>query len=184
MIEAARQGEVTVGTVSANGSDAIAFQLISQDQEVDFNTVVFQSGGEINTALLGGDIEAAGSNPAESIGQIEAGELKALAVFAEEPFSSGVLADVPTAAEEGVDVDITPTTQYRAAFAAGDISNDERAFWERALLDWTETDSYNEYIEDNFLSSVIRTGQELEDFLQGQQDQVRELFQDMGMEVE
>lgn len=177
LIKAAKQRRVAVGITGKTELDSIAFTLIAEDQKVKFDEVVFESGGEINTALLGGDVAAAGSNPGESIQQIEAKKFRALAVLTEERFSEGVLADVPTAKEQGVDIDVTPTLQYRGAFAASDISDAERAYWEKALVAWTKDKSYDEYIKTNYLTSAIRTGQEFEDFLAKQQSTVKPVIE-------
>ena len=173
MVKAAGQGKVTVGVSGKTGTDAIAFNLIAQKEGVKFDQVVFQSGGEISTALLGGDIDAAGSNPSESIGQLKADKLRALALLSEKRFSSGLLSRVPTAAEQGVNIDVTPTLQYRGPFAAGGITGDQRAYWEKATVAWTKTKDYKKYINNNYLTSTIRTGQDFEDFLAKQQRAIK-----------
>jgi putative tricarboxylic transport membrane protein len=177
VIDAANESRVTVGVAGATGLDTIVMGLVEEETGVNFERVVFQSGGEIVTAMLGGDIDIASLNPSEVIGQIKAGDLRPLAVFAEDPYEGGVLADVPTAKEEGVDVSFT---QYRGLFAAGGIEPDARRYWEAAIVDWTDTDSYDKYIEDNYLISVIRTGQEFEDYLKEYEQQVRQVLGNQG----
>ncbi|BBL80233.1 hypothetical protein RxyAA322_20870 [Rubrobacter xylanophilus] len=162
VIDAAREGRVTVGVAGATGLDTIVTSLMEEQTGVKFERVVFESGGEIVAALLGGDIEIASLNPSEVIGQLEAGEMRALAVFADERYERGMLAEIPTAKEEGVDVSFT---QYRGAFAAGGITPEQRRYWERAFVDWTERQSYEKYIRDNYLISVVRTGEEFESYL-------------------
>jgi putative tricarboxylic transport membrane protein len=163
VVEAARQGQVTVGVAGATGLDTIVTSLIEQEQDVEFQRVVFESGSEIVTALLAGDIDFAMLNPSEVIGQFQAGEQRAVAVFADERYEGEELADIPTAKEQGVDVTFT---QYRGAFAPGGITEEQRAFWEDALSRYTETEEYNQYIESNYLIPVLRTGEEFENFLQ------------------
>ncbi|WP_165874122.1 tripartite tricarboxylate transporter substrate binding protein [Rubrobacter taiwanensis] len=162
VIEAAGAERVLVGVAGATGLDTIVTSLMEEDQGVEFERVVFESGGEIVAALLGGDIDIAMLNPGEVIGQLEAGDMRALVVFADERYEGEQLADIPTAQEEGVDVTFT---QYRGLFAAGDISPEERSYWEEAILEWAETQSYDEYIERNYLISEIRAGQEFEEYL-------------------
>lgn len=180
MIKAAKQGKVNVGVSGKTGTDAIAFNLIAQKAGVKFNQVVFQSGGEINAALLGGDIDAAGSNPSESIGQLKANKVRALALLSEKRYSGGLLSKVPTAAEQGVSIDVTPTLQYRGPFAAGGITDAQRTYWEKATIAWTKTKSYKKYINNNYLTSTIRTGQEFEDFLAKQQSTIKAALKNSG----
>lgn len=69
---------------------------------------------------------------------------------------------MPTAKEEGVGVTFT---QWRGALGAGEINDDQRQYWIDTLVEWTETESYNNYIDNNFLRPTVRTGQEFQDYL-------------------
>jgi putative tricarboxylic transport membrane protein len=177
VIDAAEQSRLTVGVVGTTGLDTIVFGLLEENAGVEFERVVFESGGELVTALLGGDIVMASLNPSEVIGQLEAGDLKALVAFAEKPYESGELADVPTAKEEGFDVAFT---QYRGLLGPGGIQPEERQYWADALLAWTETDNFDKYIRDNYLISLIRTGQEFENYLQQYEKTIREVLGETG----
>jgi putative tricarboxylic transport membrane protein len=177
VIDAAEQSRLTVGVVGTTGLDTIVFGLLEENAGVEFERVVFESGGELVTALLGGDIVMASLNPSEVIGQLEAGDLKALVAFAEKPYESGELADVPTAKEEGFDVAFT---QYRGLLGPGGIQPEERQYWADALVAWTETDNFDKYIRDNYLISLIRTGQEFENYLQQYEKTIREVLGETG----
>ena len=177
VIDAAEQSRLTVGVVGTTGLDTIVFGLLEENAGVEFERVVFESGGELVTALLGGDILLASLNPSEVIGQLEAGDLKALVAFAEKPYESGELADVPTAKEEGFDVAFT---QYRGLLGPGGIQPEERQYWADALLAWTETDNFDKYIQDNYLISLIRTGQEFESYLQEYEKTIRKVLGESG----
>jgi putative tricarboxylic transport membrane protein len=177
VIDAAEQSRLTVGVVGTTGLDTIVFGLLEENAGVEFERVVFESGGELVTALLGGDIVMASLNPSEVIGQLEAGDLKALVAFAEKPYESGELADVPTAKEEGFDVAFT---QYRGLLGPGGIQPEERQYWADALVAWTETDNFDKYIRDNYLITLIRTGQEFENYLQQYEKTIREVLGETG----
>jgi putative tricarboxylic transport membrane protein len=163
--------------VGTTGLDTIVFGLLEENAGVEFERVVFESGGELVTALLGGDIVMASLNPSEVIGQLEAGDLKALVAFAEKPYEGGELADVPIAKDEGYDVAFT---QYRGLFGPGDIPSEARKYWADALLAWTETDNYDKYIQDNYLISLIRMGQEFERYLQQYEKTIRRVLGETG----
>lgn len=177
VIDDAKSRRVTTGIVAATGLDAIVASLVEKDQGVKFERVVFESGGEEVAALLAGDIEMALLNPGEVIGQLEAGKVKALAAFADERYQGGMLADVPTAKEQGVDVNFT---QYRGLLAAGGIPEEARAFWEDALIEYTKSPGYDKYIEDNYLKPVVRKGQEFEDYLAQYETTLEEVFKELG----
>ena len=177
VIDAAKQSRLTVGVVGTTGLDTIVFGLLEERAGIEFERVVFESGGELVTALLGGDIVMASLNPSEVIGQLEAGDLKALVAFAEKPYEGGELADVPTAKEEGYDVSFT---QYRGLFGPGGIQPEEKKYWADALVAWTDTDNYDKYIQDNYLISLIRTGQEFENYLQEYEKTIRDVLGETG----
>ena len=177
VVDATKQRRLTVGVVGTTGLDTIVFGLLEERAGVEFERVVFESGGELVTALLGGDIVTASLNPSEVIGQIEAGDLKALVAFAEKPYEGGELADVPTAKQEGYDVSFT---QYRGLLGPGGIQPEARKYWADALVAWTETDNYNKYIQDNYLISLIRTGQEFESYLQEYEKTIRKVLGETG----
>lgn len=175
VIDAAKKERLTVGVAGSTGLDTIVFSQVEDQANVDFERVVFESGGEIINAMLGGDIDLASLNPGEVIGQLEAGKLKALTAFAQKRYEGGQLADVPTAKEQGVNVSFT---QYRGAFAPGGIKPDERKYWADALVKWTKTDSYDKYIKDNSLISLVRTGQEFEDYLKQYEKTLQDVLGD------
>lgn len=63
----------------------------------------FEGGGEAMGALLGGHIEVFPGDASEVRGQLEAGEIRLLATFSDKRLP-GPFADVPTAKEQGFDV--------------------------------------------------------------------------------
>ncbi|HYO31148.1 MAG TPA: tripartite tricarboxylate transporter substrate-binding protein, partial [Thermomicrobiales bacterium] len=74
---------VSWGGGSAGGTDHVLVGLIAQDQGIDptqINYVPVSGGGEALAAILGGQVTAGVSGVGEWLAQIEAGELRALAV--------------------------------------------------------------------------------------------------------
>jgi putative tricarboxylic transport membrane protein len=162
VLDAAKQGRLTVGVAGATGLDTIVFSLVEEQEGVEFERVVFESGAEIVNAMLGGNIDLASLNPGEVIGQIKSGDVKGIVAFAEKRYEGDLFGDVPTAKEEGVDVAFT---QFRGALAPGGIQPEARKYWADALIAWTKTDNYQQYIQDNYLISRIRVGKEFESYL-------------------
>lgn len=178
LVNAAEKGQVNIA-ISGKGSPAsLAFKLIEEDQDVSFNRVVFESGAANNAALLGGDVAAAGANPGEAIELIKAGKVRALAIFKEERFQREPLSNVPTIAEAGVDVDVTPTLQFRGILAAPGLSEAQKTYWENAVKEWSKTESYKTYIDNNYLTPKVRTGNEFAEFLAKQHATIEPLLKD------
>jgi putative tricarboxylic transport membrane protein len=59
--------KVTVGGTQLGSSDSICAYLIEKAAGVQFNYIVFNSGGEVNAALMGGHVDWAMSNPGEAL---------------------------------------------------------------------------------------------------------------------
>ncbi|WP_136068695.1 tripartite tricarboxylate transporter substrate binding protein [Modicisalibacter radicis] len=178
LVDAAKESQVNIA-ISGKGSPAsLAFKLIEKDQDVSFNRVVFESGSANNAALLGGDVAAAGANPGEAIELIKASKVRALTIFKETRFQKSPLADIPTIAEAGIDVDVTPTLQFRGIIAAPGLSEAQKTYWENAIKAWSKTESYKTYIDNNYLTPKIRTGDEFAEFLAKQHNTISPLLKD------
>ncbi|ORE92655.1 Bug family tripartite tricarboxylate transporter substrate binding protein [Acuticoccus yangtzensis] len=98
----ANPATVTVGNSGVGGDDYFTSLQFERAAGVQLQKVPFQGDGPSWTAAMGGKIDASFTNVGVSFPQIEQGNLKALAVFAEERLPD--LPDVPTARELGYDL--------------------------------------------------------------------------------
>lgn len=164
VVEAAETERITAGISGITGLDNIVFTLTEQETGVEFDRVPFESGGELTAALLGGQIDIASLNPGEIIGQLESGDVKALCAFSEERYEYEALADIETAAEQGIDVSFA---QFRGVLAPGGISEEARQYWIDTMEAAVETEEYQTYIEDNYLQPNTAAGDEFVSYLEG-----------------
>ena len=162
VVEAAKSERVIAGISGATGLDNVVFSLTEQQQDVEFDRVSFESGGELTAALLGDQIDIASLNPGEVIGQLKSGDIKALCAYADERYDYPELEDIETAAEQGIDVSFA---QFRGVIAPGDISDSAREYWIEQMEAVLETDEYQKYVEDNFLQPNTAAGDEFTDYL-------------------
>lgn len=173
--QAAQDKQLRIGTSGATGPDSIVAKLWERQADMKFRHVAFGSGGEIVASLLGGDIDMGMLNPSEAIGQIEAGKLRGVTVFAEERYERAPLNEVPTAKEQGVDVTFA---QYRGVFAPGGLSQAEIDYWVQAVTAWTKTKGYKQgYIDKNFLKPVQRKHKEFVSYLENYEKQVQSVIE-------
>jgi putative tricarboxylic transport membrane protein len=108
---------VTGGT--PGGSDHLTLGILADSLGIEparMNWVAYDSGGQAQTAILGGHVQAGISNWSEFQAQIEAGKMRALAVSADERIP-GVA--VPTFKEQGHDVVLF---NWRGVFAPPGIA--------------------------------------------------------------
>ena len=162
VVDAAGSGRVVAAVSGATSLDQIVFTLIEQDQGVEFDRVPFEGGGEVVAGLLGGSVDVASLNPSEVLGQIEAGELRALCAVAETRYEFEALADIPTAKEQGIDV---AYAQFRGFIAPGGISDEAKAYWIAAAEAFAETDEYATYLADNLMQANALYGDDFADYL-------------------
>ena len=173
VVEAAGSDRIVAGISGAQGLDNVVFTLTEQQNDVEFDRVSFESGGELTAALLGEQIDIASLNPGEVIGQLESGDIKALCAYADERYDYPELEDIPTASEQGIDVSFA---QFRGVLAPGDISDSARDFWVEQMEAAVETDEYNSYIEDNFLQPNTVAGDEFSAYLEENSAQLQEVM--------
>lgn len=163
VVSAAGDGRVVAAVSGTTSLDQIVFTLIEQDQNVTFDRVPFESGGEVLAGLLGGQVDVASLNPSEILGQLEAGTIKPLCAVSEERYSYDALADIETAKEQGIDV---AYAQYRGFIAPGGISDEARQYWIDAAQQFAETPAYTAYIEDNLMQANAAYGDDFTAYLE------------------
>nr|WP_300314653.1 tripartite tricarboxylate transporter substrate binding protein [Halomonas sp.] len=142
LIEAGQQGTIKWGGTQIGGVDHIAAMSFANAADMTVSYVPFDSGAEFAAALSRGDIDAAGLNISETRDQIEAGEFRPLAVMADERMSA--LPDVPTLAENGMDVSFSTVRGY---VVLKDTPQDRLKVLEDAMLSGLASDRYQEYLQ-------------------------------------
>lgn len=142
LIEAGQQGTIKWGGTQVGGVDHIAAMSFADAADMTVSYVPFDSGAEFAAALSRGDIDAAGLNISETRDQIDAGEFRPLAVMADERM--GALPDVPTLAENGMDVSFSTVRGY---VVLKDTPPDRLKVLEEAMLDGMASDRYQEYLQ-------------------------------------
>lgn len=171
-------GSVPIAGGSAGGTDQILAGLIAQDigaDATDVNYVAFSGGGAATAAILGGKVDAGISGYSEFAPQIEAGEMRALAVSSPERIE-GV--DVPTLREGGVDVELA---NWRGVVAPPDISEDQRDALVAALEEARQSESWQQTLDENHWRDTWMVGEEFEDYISSEEERVQQILSDLGL---
>ena len=178
MIAAAKQkpNAIRVGGSGPAGSDAIIRHKLEKATGVKLNYIVFQSGGEVNAALLGGSVDFASPNPSEATQLVKAGRVRPLAMFSPERLDNWK--DVPTAKEQGIEVTLD---QFRGVIAASGLSKDQAAFWQGAMVKLAQAPGFKKYLEDNGLRPLLRVGADAEKYLESEHKTYSEILSELGM---
>jgi putative tricarboxylic transport membrane protein len=155
-------GAVSWGGGSAGGTDHILAGLIAQAVGVEgakVNYVPFSGGGEALAAVLGGHVTAGVSGYSEWAGQIQSGDLRALALSADQRVS-GI--DVPTLKEQGVDVGLA---NWRAVVAPPGITDEQKKVLVSAIDDMAKTEAWKKTLADKQWLDLYLSGDAFAKFL-------------------
>jgi putative tricarboxylic transport membrane protein len=171
----------TIGFASAPANNShFSIGLAAKAAGADLKqlrTVIFKSGGESLTAVLGGHVEV-GVNPiATAIGHIEAGRLRPLAVTSSERLG-GVLAGVPTWREQGADFTYG---SWRVAFGPRDLSPREVAFWEAAFKRVLATDEWKKELARQHQTSTFHSAADTRRFLEAEEKRLAPVILELGL---
>ena len=172
----ARPQKITIGGTQLGSSDSICAYLIEKAAGVKLNYVVFNGGGEVNAALLGGHIDLAVSNPGEALELYKAGKVKLLGVFAEKRLAGAP--DVPTMKEQGVDAIYV---QNRGLVAPAGIPADAKKALEEVFAKYMKTDVFKKYLTDNMLSPAWMDGDTFDKWLEKENTRYAAILKDMGL---
>lgn len=172
-LDATRRKAVTVAVSGATSLDEVVFSLIEQDQKLHFDRVPYESGGEVLAGLLGGHVEMASLNPGEVIGQLQSGELRALAAIAPQRYDYDGLRDIPTGIEQGVNVAFA---QFRGLIAPGGIPEGARQFWTDAARKYASTPEADAYLAENFMQKAPVYGDDFAAYLNAYHDNLAKVL--------
>ncbi len=168
--------KITVGGTQLGSSDSICAYLIEKAAGVQLNYIVFNSGGEVNAALMGGHIDIAVANPGEALELAKANKVRTLGVFSEKRLAGAP--DVPTLKEQGLNA---VYVQNRGLVAPAEIPEEARKVLQEALLKYTKTDIFKKYVKENMLSEAWMDGPSFGKWLDGEHARYQEVLKAMGL---
>lgn len=172
-------GSVPVGGGSSpGGPDHLAPMLMAkaigiQPRQVNF--VPFDGGGELLASILGNKLGFGVSGVGEYLDQIQAGELRVLAVTGPRRID-GV--DAPTLKEAGVDVEFT---NWRGVVAPPGISDSDRQALVAVYTRMHDSPQWKDAVAKNGWDDAFLPGDEFGGFIQQQTDQVESVLNELGL---
>lgn len=178
LIAAAKQkpNGIRIGGSSVGSSDNIIEHRLEKATGTQLNYIVFQSGGEVNAALLGGNVDFASPNPSEAAQLIQAGRLRPLAMFSPERLAKWK--DVPTAREQGIDVTLD---QFRGVISPAGLTKDQEIFWQNAMVKLFQSAGFKKYMSDNGLRPLLHIGDEAQKYLVEQDKFYSQVLSELGL---
>ncbi len=171
-------GAVAWGGGSAGGTDHILAGLIAQATGVEpakVNYVPFSGGGEALAAILGGHVTAGVSGLGEWEGQIQSGELRALAISSAERLPG---LDVPTLKEQGVDVELA---NWRAVVGPPGIDDAQRKELLTTVEQMVQSDGWKKTLTDKKWLDLYLAGDDFAKFLADENTRVTATLKSIGL---
>jgi putative tricarboxylic transport membrane protein len=172
-------GKVSVGGGSSpGGPDHLAPMLMAQTVGIDpkqVNFVSFDGGGELLAAVLGGQVGFGVTGVGETKDQIEAGEIRALAVTSAEPVEG---LDVKTLKEQGVDLEFT---NWRGWVAPPDLEGGDKEALIELATKMHDSQEWKDALTQNGWTDAFITGDEFAAFITSENQRVSDVLSELGL---
>ncbi len=173
------KGLAVGGGSSPGGPDHLLPMQLAKAVGIDPKTVSYVSydgGGELLPALLGNKIAFGASGFGEFLDQVEAGDVRVLAVTSEKPIDA--LKDVPTLKDKGIDLVFT---NWRGIVAPPGISDADKKVWIDAFTKMHDTKAWKDEEAKRGWTDAFQTGDEFATFLKQQDSDVAEILKGLGL---
>ncbi|KAF0857576.1 tricarboxylic transport membrane protein [Mixta calida B021323] len=173
--------KVVVGAGASIGSqDWMKTALLASKAGIDprkMRYVAFEGGGEPVTALLGNHIQVVSGDMSEMVPHLQAGKLRVLAVMSDKRLP-GKLASVPTAKEQGFDVE---WPIIRGFYLGPKVSEADYQWWEETFKKLVNTPEFQKQRDMRGLFEFNLFGKELDSYVKTQVADYREKAKSFGL---
>ncbi|MGW8048975.1 tripartite tricarboxylate transporter substrate binding protein [Staphylococcus shinii] len=171
---------LTIGVAPGLGNnDHLAFVQAAKEYGVDVENIdflVYKSGGDLQTALLGGHVDVASTAVSEVKEQHQTGKLKMLAVTSDKPIEG--IEDVPTWEDQGINV-VFP--HWRGVMGPKDMTPEQREYWDTTMEKVVKSKRWQEIRKNNDWENFYKDSEESEKFLKAQRKKYNKLVNDSGL---
>lgn len=173
------KGIAVGGGSSPGGPDHLLPMQLAKTVGIDpkqVNFVSYDGGGELLPAVLGGKVAFGASGFGEFLDQVEAGQIRVLAVTSEAPIEA--LKDVPTLKSSGIDLVFT---NWRGIVAPPGISDADKKVWIDVLTKMHESEEWKAELKKRGWTDAFVTGDEFGTFLTEQDKAVADVLKQLGL---
>lgn len=168
------------GSIGGQGWAKIA--LLAKAAGVDpreLRYAAFEGGSEHYMALMGKHVDLVTGSASEIRAQ-RGNKIRALVVYSEERLP-GELADVPTAKEQGYDIQ---WPLIRGYYMGPEVKQEDLDWWKAAFAKLQSSEEFQQYLQDRDVLPLNVTGQALNDLVKKQVEDYRKLGEEFGLVAE
>ncbi|MCS4534466.1 Bug family tripartite tricarboxylate transporter substrate binding protein [Neisseria montereyensis] len=165
---------------SVGGQDWLQTAMLAKVagiQPKDMTYVALEGGGEAVTSVLGHHIDVVSAGIAEMGPHVESGKIRVLAVFSPERLG-GKLQDIPTAKEQGYDVEWPVVRGY---YMGPKVSEEAYTWWKNSFDTMLKDPKFAELRSQRDLLPFAMTGEELSQYVDKTTDEMRVLTKEFGL---
>jgi putative tricarboxylic transport membrane protein len=140
--------------------------------------VAFEGGGEAVTQLLGGHVQVFTGDISEAKGFVDSGDLRVLAVLADERLPGEEFNKFPTAKEQGIDA---VGANWRGFYAPKGMSDEAYDYWVNAIKTTYASDEWKEVMANNGMMPLAKFGPDFEKFVKHEISSTQTLSREIGL---
>lgn len=140
-------------------------------------TVVFQSGGNAITALLGGHVDVVPGSVGLMRKHVEAGSVRLVAIASPQRLG-GIYANTPTWKEQGADVIVS---NWRGMVGPGGMTAAQKDYWDNALKQLTQTEAWKKELAKNNWADEYRQSAETLKYMEAEYAELKSFLTELGL---
>ncbi|MDW9682310.1 Bug family tripartite tricarboxylate transporter substrate binding protein [Sinorhizobium meliloti] len=163
---------------SAGGADHILAALVTQASGEDpskINYVAYSGGGEALAAMLGGQATAGVSGYGEWQGQIESGDLRALAISYPDPIED---IEAKPLKAQGLDIELV---NWRGVFAGPGVEGDDLEALKTAVDKTVKSPEWQAVLKARGWTDYYAPAEEFKTFIGSETERVRGILKSVGL---
>src|SRR5690554_1691551 len=155
----------------------IAAKAAGADKLPSIPYLSYNNGGEAMTQVVGGQVDAFTGDVSEATGFMKSGDLRVLAVLAEERLE-GEYSDLPTAREQGIDA-VGPN--WRGFYVPNGADEAAKEYWTDAINTLYASEQWKQIMKNNGLIPFHPPADEFEAFVHNQVQEIETLSREIGL---
>ncbi len=171
---------LALGIVARGGSNHLTFSMALQSAGVDAKKVkaaVFKTNAESMTALVGGHLQVVATSVSTALQHAKAGNVRMLAIASPRRLG-GVLADVPTFKEQGIDHWVS---NWRGVFGPKGMASAPVAYWEEVFATMAATEVWKKDLELRNSEGQFMRSREFAKYLEAEYSATKSIMTELGL---
>ena len=168
------------GTSSVGSMDHIQFLIMAKAAGVkNFKEIDYVSFDDSGAAqVMGGHIDLFSTGLSEAYSLIESGDLVALGQSADHRVGEGIIHDIPTCVEQGIDATFV---NWRGLFGCPEMPDYAVSYWRETLKKMINTSEWSNARKTNGWDDAYLDAPDFANFLDSVNDDYKEILSEIGM---